>query len=65
MLEKRIREPMYTVREVAAYLGAARETVYQWIQDDRVFADRDVCNQVRIPYPELRRLLREREVSLE
>jgi excisionase family DNA binding protein len=54
--------PMFTVREGARHLGVARETLYWWIREDKVDAVSDECGQLRIPYQELRRLLKEREV---
>ncbi len=53
--------PSFGVRESAAYLGVRRETVYAWIRKGKVDATLDVCNQWKIPYQELRRLILERE----
>ncbi len=53
--------PMFGVREAAAYLGVRRETVYAWIRDGKVAAQLDVCNQYKVPYQELHRLLAQRE----
>jgi excisionase family DNA binding protein len=53
--------PGFTVKESSKYLNLRRETVYQWIRDGSVAAEIDVCNQYRIPYAELHRLLQKRE----
>jgi excisionase family DNA binding protein len=52
--------PGFTVKESSKYLNLRRETVYQWIREGSVNAEIDVCNQYRIPYAELHRLLKER-----
>jgi len=53
--------PMFTVRESARRLSVARETLYAWIREGKVDALHDECGQLRIPYQELRRLLKDRE----
>jgi excisionase family DNA binding protein len=67
MIDRSVRQlmqilemPSFTVREAAKLLGVRRETVYWYINHGRVAAKRDVCNQWRIPYQELHRLVKER-----
>jgi excisionase family DNA binding protein len=54
--------PTLTVREAAAHLGVSRKTVYLWTKgkNPKIHATKDVCNQVRIPYHEVIRILEER-----
>jgi len=53
--------PAFTVREAAKYIGVERETLYTWVHKGRVAAELDVAGQLRIPYGEVWRLLKERE----
>jgi excisionase family DNA binding protein len=53
--------PGFTVKESSKYLGVRRENVYAWIREGKVNAEIDICNQYRIPYAELHRILQERD----
>ena len=56
--------PHMTVREASKYLSVHEKTLYGWYRDGKIDMTLDVCGQMRVPYGEVWRLLREREVSV-
>jgi excisionase family DNA binding protein len=55
--------PAFTMREASKYLGIHEKTIYTWAREGRIEVTLDVTGQYRVPYGELWRLLRKREMT--
>lgn len=57
--EEKKLEPLWTVPQVAKYLGISPVTVYRWLSEKRMFEPEKVirfANRVRIPRSEVERI---------
>ena len=53
--------PGFTCREAARHIGINEKQIYAWIRDKRIEAEMDCTGQLRVPYGEVWRVIKERE----
>jgi excisionase family DNA binding protein len=62
-METLLNMPDFTCREAARYIGVHDKTLYAWHREGKIQLTLDCTGQLRVPYGEVYRVMREREVT--